>query len=105
MNTEKDSIQDAISGTELPVLAEFSAEWCGYCRRIEPALERIEHEFEGRVRVVRVDIDRDPHTAAKYEVESIPAFMLFMNGEATGSLIGPESGAQIRTFLRAGGIV
>ena len=105
MNTEKDSIQDAISGTELPVLAEFSAEWCGYCRRIEPALERIEHEFDGRVRVVRVDIDRDPHTAAKYEVESIPAFMLFVNGEATGSLVGPESGAQIRAFLRAGGIV
>jgi thioredoxin 1 len=73
-----------------PVLVDFSATWCGPCKKLEPVVREIAAEYAGRIRVVKVDVDRAPRTAARYAVLSVPRLLLFREGkvqeEATGVL-------------------
>lgn len=82
------SFEDLIQNSALPVLVDFWAEWCGPCRMVSPAIERIAMEFSGRLTVVKVNVDDKPHVAAKYAVRSIPTIMLFAGGEAVMRLTG-----------------
>ena len=87
-----------------PVLVEFSARWCGYCRRIAPAMDQIERELNDRMTVGQVDIDEQPALAAQYGVETIPALLLFRRGEPGPMLIAPGSKAQIDQWLAEQGV-
>ena len=82
-----------------PVLVEFWAPWCVYCRRIAPALEKLAAEQENLV-VGQVNIDEEPLLANREHIEVIPTFVLYENGEALGSIVAPESKARIEEFIR-----
>lgn len=86
-------------GTQ-PVLVEFWAPWCVYCRRIAPALGKVAEQFEGRVAVGQVNIDNEPGLASLEQIEVIPTLVLYQNGEALGSIVAPESKARIEEFIR-----
>lgn len=75
------SFASVVLEADRPVLVDFSATWCGPCKRLEPAVREIATEYEGRIRVVRVDVDRAPRTAARYAVLSVPRVLLFRDGE------------------------
>ena len=91
--------KNAMDGSS-PVLVEFWAPWCVYCRRISPALEKISQQYAGKMLVGKVDIDEEPILAHQERIEVIPTLILYQNGEALGSIVAPESKARIEEFIK-----
>jgi thioredoxin len=74
--------------SEVPVLVDFYADWCGPCHAIAPTIEALSNEFEGKVKFVKVDVDANQEVASRYEIMSIPTIMLFENGKVEDSIVG-----------------
>lgn len=91
--------KNAMEGN-VPVLVEFWAPWCVYCRRISPALEKIADQYRSKVLVGKVNIDEEPILAHQERIEVIPTLILYQNGEALGSIVAPESKARIEEFIQ-----
>ncbi|MER6118335.1 thioredoxin [Streptomyces sp. A0642] len=72
----------------LPVLVEFTADWCGPCRQLAPVLSAIAQEETGRLKVVQIDVDHNPETAGRYAVLSMPTLMVFRDGAPVKSMVG-----------------
>lgn len=85
---------------EKPVLIEYHAPWCVYCRRIAPALGKIAQQYDGKMVVGQVNIDEEPTLAHKEQIEVIPTLVLYQNGEVLGSIVAPESKARIEEFIQ-----
>jgi thioredoxin 1 len=77
-----------VLGSDLPVLVDFTATWCGPCKALAPIVEKLADEFEGKVKVGKLDIDQAQAVARKYAVRSVPTVMVFRGGEKTGQHIG-----------------
>ena len=86
--------------SDRPVLVEFWAPWCVYCRRIVPALEKVSEQYADVLSVAQVNIDDEPQLAAQEQIEVIPTLVLYRNGEAIGSIVAPESKAMIEAFIQ-----
>jgi thioredoxin 1 len=84
-----------------PVLVDFWAEWCPPCRAIAPALEEIALSMNGKVKIVKLNVDENPATAAKYGIMSIPVLMLFKNGELASRQIGAAPRAKLEQWITA----
>ena len=82
-----------------PVLVEFWAPWCVYCRRIAPAMDKVAGQYAGKVTVAQINIDDEPLLAAREQIEVIPTLVLYQNGQALGSIVAPESKARIDDFI------
>lgn len=98
MNTEQFR-QYALEG-DAPILVEFWAPWCGYCRRIAPALGRVAEQLKGTLAVGQVNIDDEPALADEERIEVVPTLILYHGGKALGSIVAPESKAGIEEFIR-----
>ena len=86
-------------GGGTPVLVEFWAPWCVYCRRITPALEKISQQYAGKLTVATVNIDDEEALARQEQIEVIPTLVIYENGEALGSIVAPDSKARIEEFI------
>ena len=98
MNINYERFQELLKGDK-PMLVDFWAPWCSYCRRIGPAYDRIAQQMEG-VEVVKINIDEEPALAEAEHIEVIPTLVLYRGGEAIGSIVAPESKAMIESFIR-----
>ncbi len=92
---------DEVIGSDLPVLVDFWAEWCGPCHRIAPVLDELATEYEGRVRIVKLNADENPETAKKYNVLSLPTLSMFRGGEVVSQVIGAQPRSKLRAQLDA----
>ena len=81
------------------VVVDFWAEWCGPCRMIGPALEEIAGSLNGKVKIVKLNVDENPHTASKYGVMSIPTLMLFKNGEMASRQVGAAPKQKLEQWI------
>ena len=99
MNINFERFQELLKGDK-PLLVDFWAPWCSYCRRIGPAYDRIAQQFENDVNVVKINIDEEPALAEAEHIEVIPTLVLYRNGQAIGSIVAPESKAMIEAFIR-----
>ena len=93
--------REALAGGQ-PVLVEYWAPWCVYCRRIAPVLEKVEMQCASTVVMGQVNIDDVPLLAHQEQIEVIPTFVLYKDGKAVSSIVAPESRAAIEEFLREG---
>lgn len=99
ININYDQFQNMMEEEKL-VMVDFWAPWCSYCRRINPAYEKIAEQYGGQIAVVKVNIDEEPRLAEKEMIEVIPTLVLYRNGEAVSSIVAPESKAMIDAFLQ-----
>jgi thioredoxin 1 len=95
---------DEVLNSEKTVLVDFWAEWCGPCRAVSPILDQIAAEYPDKIQLVKVDVDANPQTAAKYQITSIPAMKVYRGGEVVKTVIGampkPALEAQLADFLK-----
>ena len=84
-----------------PVVVDFWAEWCGPCRMIAPALEEIAGTMNGKVKIVKLNVDENPGTASKYGIMSIPTLMIFKNGELASRQVGAAPKQKLEQWITA----
>jgi thioredoxin 1 len=94
-----DTFAAEVLAADLPVLVDFTADWCPPCRMIAPVLAALAAEEAGRLKIVGLDIDRNPATTAAYAVLSAPTLMLFQGGEPVRTLVGARSKLRLREEL------
>ena len=88
-----------VKDSEIPVVVDFWAEWCGPCKQIGPSLEEISNEMEGKIKVVKVDVDTNPSAAASLGVRGIPALFLFKDGEVLSNKTGAAPKAALKSWI------
>lgn len=89
-----------MKNAETPVLVDFWAPWCSYCRRINPAYDKIAEQFEGNLAVVKINIDEEDRLAEAEGIDIIPTLALYHKGSLLGSVTAPESKAAIERFIQ-----
>lgn len=101
VNVTDASFEDDVLKAEGPVLVDYWAEWCGPCKMIAPVLEEIAKDYDGRLKVCKLNIDENNETPPKFGIRGIPTLMLFKGGNAEATKVGALSKSQLTAFVEA----
>jgi thioredoxin 1 len=99
-----DTFQIKVLESQLPVVVDFWAEWCGPCKQIAPALEQLSDELVGKVTIAKLDIEESPNTGSRYGVRGIPTMMLFRGGQMVSMKVGAMPKQKILEWLTETGV-
>jgi thioredoxin len=103
MTTKKEfnSFEDMLSGSDLPVLVDFYADWCGPCRMMAPILEQVNAQLQGRMKIVKIDTEKYPQLASQYQIQALPTLVLFKQGQAVERIEGAMGAEQLVQHLQS----
>ncbi|MBF7683218.1 thioredoxin [Acinetobacter sp. B5B] len=99
VNTTDSQFQSDVLESQTPVLVDFWAGWCGPCKAIAPVLEDLSREYDGKVKIVKVDVTSCEETAVNYNIRNIPALLLFKNGEVVAQQVGASPRSKLVSFI------
>ena len=94
-----DTFEPEVLQSETPVLVDYWAEWCGPCKSIAPILDEVAKEYEGRLKIAKINVDENQQVPAKFGIRGIPTLMLFKNGNVEATRVGALSKSQLTAFL------
>jgi len=100
LHIDDEAFEETVLKSDLPVLVDFWAEWCGPCRAIAPTVEALADEYSGKVRVAKMDVDANPQTPGKYGIRAIPTLILFQKGEVAEQIVGAVGKAQLENAIK-----
>jgi len=100
ININDSNFKKEVLEESLPVLVDFWAVWCGPCLRLAPVIEQIAKEYQGKLKVCKLNVDDAPKTAADYEVMSIPTIAIFKNGKVVGKFVGALPKAELEAAIK-----
>ena len=95
------NFSDEVESNSQPVLVDFWAEWCGPCRMVGPVVDELAGEYDGKAKIGKVNVDNNPEISVKYGIRSIPALLIFKDGEVVDQIVGAVPKAQIKKQLDA----
>ena len=101
VNVTDTTFDTEVLGSDVPVVVDFWAEWCGPCKQISPALEEIAGNMEGQIKVAKVNIDDNPRAPSRYGIRGIPTLLLFKGGELVDRKVGADSKGNIESWISA----
>ena len=93
------NFKSEVTDSAMPVLVDFWAPWCGPCRMITPILEELAKEYDGKVKVVKINVDDSPNTAGEYGIRSIPTLILFKDGKVFEQTVGAQSKENLKQLV------
>ena len=96
-----DTFEAEVTNSDIPVVVDFWAEWCGPCKQIGPTLEELSDEYDGKVKIVKINVDENPNSPAQMGVRGIPALFLFKDGQAIANKTGAAPKAALADWINA----
>lgn len=99
MNITSKNFEEEVLKSDLPVLVDFWASWCGPCKMMTPVVEQIERDMDGKAKVCKVNIDEEQNLAMEYGIMSIPTFLIFKNGKVVNSAVGVRDKQELINLL------
>ena len=99
VNVSDDQFDAEVKNSDLPVVVDFWAEWCGPCKMIGPALEELSDELGDKVKIVKVNVDENPNSPAQLGVRGIPALFVFKDGEVVANMAGAKPKAALQSWI------
>lgn len=96
------NFDEEVLKSDVPVLVDFTASWCGPCRQIAPLVDQLADEYDGRMKVTKLDIDESPGTAQKYQIRGVPTLLVFRAGEVVATQVGAAPKPRIAELMDKG---
>lgn len=102
INVNDDAFENEVIKSDLPVLVDFWAEWCGPCKIIAPTVRKIAQDYDSKLKVVKVNVDENVESSLKYNVRSIPTLILFKGGNPVGQVVGAVGESELVKLVKTG---
>ena len=101
VNLTEKNFKDEVEQSTIPVLVDFWASWCGPCRMIAPIVDQLAEEFDGKIKVAKLNVDENSELASRYQVMSIPTLLLFRNGKVVNQMVGARPKGELVKILQS----